>query len=209
MQKPSFNRGISDGQYPAIIFQYIELGSQPFHNDKWEWYSSQVMIGFDFPTEGLVKSQTYFLSLNPSRGGQFGYRELADAIAGRVLSDEELENFTPDFIGKKLLVTVAGVESKGQVYSNIVKAEQADSLKIDSDRNPVLFEIDTPGAFESATFENLPEWIQDKISKSKEYQDSHSTLAMPNEQYRRPEEEIATIDLNDKTEFNPADVPFD
>lgn len=207
MQKPSFTKGIADGQYPAVIFQYIELGNQPFSNATRQWYSPQVLIGFDIPSENQMKSSTFFLSLNPSRNGQLGYREVADAIAGHELTDEELEAYTPDMIGTKVLITIESVESKGVIYSNITKVEKYTG-DVESSRTPLLFEIDTFGDMD---FDALPEFAKVRVQKSKEYQSRIVRVAkkiLTNPTPNVSEDIDLRLDLDSKEEIDIKDIPF-
>jgi hypothetical protein len=76
---------IPDGKYPAILFQIVQIGSHYFckrnkNGDVTsEWYSPQILLGFELPTltyenqngevVSNIKSGTYFLSMNPARSG--------------------------------------------------------------------------------------------------------------------------------------------
>lgn len=172
---------IEDGKYPAILFQIISLGSQRFEKNGKEWFSPQVLLGFELPTltyenqDGFltsnIKSGTYFLSLNSSRNGLPGLREIIEGMIGRELlndKDGNTEEFdVSSLMGKPCVIELSGVESKGKVYQNITGITQYTGETLAPRRTPILVE---PEAFKTLDMLDLPEWIKDKIMKSKEYQ---------------------------------------
>lgn len=212
MTRPDYS--IPDGKYPARLVQIIQIGSQLFgkNSDK-PWRSPQILLGFEFPTltyenrdgeeVSNIKSQTFFLSMNPSRN-QIGLREVVDGLRGSSeYTEEELEKFDiSSFLGKECMVTLSGVESKGQVYQNITAVEQfttgeGESGMLKSFRTPILVTLDD---FNNLDNLDLPEWIKSKIMDSEEFQ-AQSEKAPVNEPYKTPEEE-------GKEEVKLEDIPF-
>jgi hypothetical protein len=207
--KPDYS--IPDGIYPARLFQIIQLGSQRFEKNGKEWFSPMIMIGFELPTltyetkDGTIlsniKSTSCFLSMNQSRNGVIGLREIVDGLRGSSeYSEEELEKFdVASFLGKECMLTLSGVESRGVVYQNITKIEGCEftknGLEIGSYRTPLLVTTDDFANLE--TFD-IPSWIKDKIIASEEWKQANLPT-MPNGQYM-PEE---------KEEIRIEDVPFD
>lgn len=212
MTKPDYS--IENGVYPARLFQIVQLGSQHFEKNGKGWDSPMILIGFELPTltyetqDGAtlsqIKSQSYFLSMNPSWSGQMGLRELIDGLRGSSeYTEEELEKFDiTSFLGKECMLTLDGVADKmGRTFQNITKVEGVDftknGLEIGSFREPILVTVDD---FKDLETINLPDWIKEKIEKSVEWKEVNAGLpAMPNGQYA-PEEE--------KEEIKIADVPF-
>lgn len=191
---------IENGVYPARLFQIIQIGSQYFckRNVKGdvisEWYSPQILLGFELPTiveenmDGVkfakIKSVTYFLSMNPSRNGVPGLREIIDGMRGSAeYSEEELQKFSVTaFMGKIFSIKLDGVESKGQVFQNITGISplgKDEMPKLDPDyipRKEILVTIDD---FKNLDTLGLPDWIQDKIMKSSEYADMEAKANEP------------------------------
>jgi hypothetical protein len=213
--KPDYS--IPDGKYPARLVQIIQIGNQMFGKaTNRPWYSPQILLGFEFPTltyenrdgeeVSNIKSATYFLSMNQAKSGQFGLREIIDGLRGSSeYTEEELEKFDiTSFLGKECMVTLSGVESKGQVYQNITGVEpfttgDGDSGMLQKYREPVLVTVDD---FKDLDSLDLPEWIKNKIMDSQEYQEQFSAGKAPiNEPYKTPEE------AGDK-EIKIEDVPF-
>ena len=195
---------IVDGEYGAVLFQMIQIGHQRFSKDGKEWYSPQIMVGFEIP--GLtydtkdgpvtqIKSSTYFLSLNESRNGQIGLREVIDGLRNGVeWTEEELEQFDiAQYMGRPCRIAISGVESKGKVYSNITgvfavdQTEGAD-LMLNAKRPQVFITVDDFS--DEAVLSTLPNWIQEKIRSSQEYQE---LIVKENE----PEVEEKEIKLED------------
>lgn len=208
---------IEDGEYPAICFQIIQIGSQRFEKEGREWFSPQVLLGFEIPSltyetkSGVVsaiKSGTYFLSLNPSRNGTIGLREIIDGFRGNSeWSEEELEKFNiSDILGKPCLITVAEVESKGKSYSNITAvAPFVGEGMLAGLREPVLITVEDFG--NGDLLGTLPNWIQVKIQASKEYREmqlNQGIPALPND----TSDETLGFDMKDESEIRIEDVPF-
>ena len=175
------NYSIEDGTYPGILFQIIQIGSQRFEKGGKEWYSPQILLGFELPTltyqnmngdnVSNIKSGTYFLSMNPSKNGMTGLREIMDGLRQSTeYTEEELEKFDIEaFFGKECNVKLEGVESKGTVYQNITGVTPYDGEeKLEALRVPILVRI---ADFARLDELELPEWIKDKIMKSQEYQE--------------------------------------
>ena len=214
---------IADGQYPAIIYQLIDLGSQKFSKDGREWYSPQRLIGFEIPGltyenkdgESISKviSITAFDSLNPTKNGQIGQREVIDAVAGSANWDEDavMDYDLDKLIGAQVMLTIAGAESKGKVYQNIIAIE---SMPKDMPLTPIREKVSvTIDDFVSLESLDLPEWIKNKIAASKEYQDHKNFVAI------RDEGEVSQVQMSGEVssfESDPAlrdeikleDVPF-
>lgn len=207
MTRPDYS--IPDGRYPARVLQLIQIGSQRFEKNGKEWFSPQILVGFEFPTltyenreeeeVSNIKSATYFLSLNPAKNGVVGLREIIDGLRGSSeYTEEELENFEiAKFLGKECMVTLAGVESRGAVYQNVVKVEPftSDGNEIlPKFRTPILVTIDD---FKDLDSLDLPEWIKDKIRASEEYKQVAGMPAPVNEPYKTPEEEGKELKIED------------
>lgn len=204
--KPDYS--IPDGKYPARLFQIVQLGSQHFEKNGKGWNSPMILLGFELPqltyenmegeTLSQIKSGSYFLSMNASRNGVVGLREVIDGLRGSSeYTVEELEKFDiSSFLGKECLIELSGVESRGVVYQNITKVEGCDftknGLEIGSYRKPVLVTIDD---FKNLETLALPDWIKDKIMASEEWKEMNAGTPAPlNDQYV-PDEEIKIEDV--------------
>lgn len=181
LTRPDYS--IENGTYPAILFQIINIGAQEFgKNTPKPWFSPQILLGFELPTMkydtqngevSSIKSGTYFLSMNPSRNGMVGLREIIDGLRGSSeYTEEQLEKFDISaFLGKECEIVLDGVESKGQVYQNIVGVTPYTGAdKLESFRKPIIVSIDDFSRLDEI---NLPDWIKNKIMLSKEYREQY------------------------------------
>lgn len=196
---------IVDGEYGAVLFQIIQIGYQKFSKGGDEWYSPQIIIGFELPEltydtkDGPVtqiKSSTYFLSLNESRNNQIGLREIVDGLRNGVAwTEEELEKFDiAQYMGRPCKIAISGVESKGKVYSNITGISAVDQvegarLMLNSKRPQIFVTVDDFS--DEMALATLPNWIQDKIRSSREYQ----ALVVKENEPDVDEEEIKLEDI--------------
>lgn len=210
---------IADGQYPAIIYQIIDLGSQKFSKNGSEWFSPQRLIGFELPgmtfetkngeTLSKVISITAFDSLNPSKNGQIGQREVIDAAAqAQGWDEEQLAAYDIDqLLGKSVMLTVSGVESNGKVYQNITAIETLPGgMIVEPIRENVSISV---GDFVSLNNLDIPDWIKNKIASSKEYQDH---IALENARTGADVNQVAmdgeVSSLANDHEIRIEDVPF-
>jgi hypothetical protein len=217
---------IEDGTYPAKLVQIFQIGSHYFCKKNAngdvisEWYSPQILLGFELPTvvfetaEGVkmstLKSSTYFLSMNESRNG-IGLREIIDGLRGSSeYTSEELEQFDiSKFLGKTCWLKLTEVDSKGKIYTNIseitpIKPEDVASIQIDPEvtrRTPILI---TLGDFKNIESLELPQWIEEKIKSSQEY------LEMAENDKKSPSmpEMITAQGVEEEEEIRIEDVPF-
>lgn len=167
------------GNYLGILVYSIGIGEQlcEFEN-KSKSYNNQVVLGFeicgqtveiDGKTEPRVLSKTF----NISKSKKSGLRKFFSSWGAKEFSDDEfLDLDTNDFVGKAAMLTVV-LNDTGE-YSNIdnispipvgipIQIPQPLSQLIRFDMEP----------WDQAAFDALPEWAQERIKKSTEYQKEH------------------------------------
>lgn len=228
MTKPDYS--MENGEYPARLYQIIQIGRQLFSKNGREWYSPQIIVGFEFPTLafenqdgvkiGPVRSLTCFLSMNPSRNGQMGLREIIDSLRGSdEYTEEELEQFDiSKYLGAKCMVTLDSVESKGQVYQNIVAIRPAkkEEYAVEKDVTERTLTLVTTDDFSNIANLQIPNWIKDKIMASEEYKDLNksevSNTETMSQELENAREDMAAMptekELEDDDEVKLEDVPF-
>lgn len=171
---------IPEGAYPARIYQIIHIGTVPGFQGQLQ---NKVRITFEFPTETkvfkeengeqpMVLSQDYTLSFHEKSQ----LRKVIDACDPKALKsvgdDGLVEQYDiENLLGKACLVTVVHKEAKtGEaIYANIANCtvmpkgmtcppqiNESKSLSYDN--------------FDHAYFATLPQFLQDKIKASSEYQ---------------------------------------
>lgn len=214
---------IEEGKYVAIISQIIQLGAQHFKkkDGSSEWDSPQIMIGYELPsltyenrdgdTVTKIKSEKYFFSMNPSKNGLFGLRELIDGIRGSSeWTEAELEAFDlTSYLGKRCMVTISSVVSKGQTYSNITAVEpMGDEAAGMVTGNRKLQLVTTEDFMNPSIMESLPGWIQDIIRQSVEWREQGIPAPVNEISDERPAAAPVTGDINMEKEIKLEDVPF-
>ena len=175
---------IAAGAYHVACCTIVDLGTQPPSNPKyhprqmvllqWELLDETV----EYERDGVKQSfkQTISRSFGLSLGGgkkPTEFRKLLESWRGRPFTAEELAGFElRNVLGANGLLTVVHNESGGSVYANV--GSVAPLMKGMPKRAPerkllyfTLSDIAEGDALEWPA--DMPEWIREKIMKSKEY----------------------------------------
>ena len=166
---------VEPGAYPAVCIGIIDLGEQ--YSEKFKSYSNKVQIVWELPTETIEvdgKQEPRQLSkeftISASKKGNL--RGFLSSWNSKTYSDEEfLELDLFDQIGRACQVNVV-LNETGE-YSNV---ESAIPLMKgypvpQSNTAPIRWDMDK---WDDAVFQALPEWVQEKIKKSTQYQKNHA-----------------------------------
>lgn len=190
------------GAHFALCNAVVDLGLQPgFQGGKpqhkvwirWEVPDERVEFTKDGKTVNGPMSigRQYTLSLNEKAA----LRADLESWRGKAFTDAELAGFDlKNLIGKPCQVMVVHAESGGKTYANVkgimgISKDQAARAKTAKPENaPLFFTLDEPSA---EAFDDLPEWLQKKISER----------IQPGSQESRQTETAGADDFND-------DIPF-
>ena len=166
---------VEPGAYPAVCIGVIDLGEQ--YSEKFKSYSNKVQIVWELPTETIevdgkpeLRQLSKEFTISASKKGNL--RGFISSWNSKSYSDEEfLELDLFDQIGKACQVNVV-LNETGE-YANI---ESAIPLMKGypvphSSTAPVRWDMDR---WDDAVFQALPEWVQEKIKKSTQYQKGHA-----------------------------------
>ena len=166
---------VEPGAYPAVCIGVIDLGEQ--YSEKFKSYSNKVQIVWELPTETIEvdgKQEPRQLSkeftISASKKGNL--RGFLSSWNSKAYSDEEfLELDLFDQIGRACQVNVV-LNETGE-YSNV---ESAIPLMKGypvptSSTPPIRWDMDH---WDDVVFGGLPEWVQEKIKKSTQYQKEHT-----------------------------------
>ena len=164
--------------YPAVCVGVIDLGEQ--HSEKFKNYQNKVMflfeiIGETVDVDGEAKprwlSKEYTLSLSEKSN----LAKTITAWTGREITDDENENGfdVSTLLGRKALVVVTCKENDNGTFNDItVITSPPKMIQIpDAQSEQLMFEVES---WNAEVFEKLPEWIQNKIKKSTEYQTKYA-----------------------------------
>lgn len=170
---------IPGGTYLAICVYSIGIGEQLCeYEGKSKNYYNQVMLGFEIcgqtiEIDGKPEPRVLGKTFNATKGKKSGLRKFIGAWEAKELSDDEyLDKDTNDYVGKPAMLTI--VLSEDKEYSNIDSvAPLPVGIPIDVPQplsKLIRFDVDE---WDQAMFDTLPEWAQNRIKKSTQYQKEH------------------------------------
>lgn len=170
------------GTYLGICVYSIALGEQLCeYEGKSKNYYNQVRLGFEIcgqtvEVDGKQEPRVLSKTFNATKGKKSGLRKFIGAWEAKELSDDEyLDSDTNDYVGRPAFLTIV-LNETGE-YSNIdgiaplptglpINVPEPISQLIRFDMEP----------WDQKAFESLPEWAQEKIKKSTEYQKEHAPV---------------------------------
>lgn len=166
---------VEPGVYLGICIGVIDLGEQ--YSEKYKNYDNKIQLVFELPSETIEvdgKQEPKQLSREFKITAKVGskFRDFINAMNGKTYSDDEfkaLELF--DQIGKACQLNV--VLSESGEYANIetVMPLMKGMPAPESKTEPIKWDMD---AWDDELFKKLPEWVQEKIKKSTQYQKDHA-----------------------------------
>ena len=179
---------IPTGNYPARVYEIIELGTV---DSTWMGEAKKthkVRIGFELPTEKRVFDETkgeqpmvISKEMALSFGDLAGLRKIIEAVEGRKITDAEAVNYDVlEILGKPLLVTVSHSEpnEQGIVYANattfspLIKGLTVEPL-INKPR------VLTYENWDENVYNSLPEFLKEKMNKTPEFLNRGKTFQLP------------------------------
>lgn len=199
--------------YPAVCVGVVDLGEQ--HSEKFKNYQQKVMflfeiIGETVDVDGEAKPRWLSKEFTLSLGEKSNLAKTITAWTGREITDDENENGfdVSTLLGRKALVVVTCKESDNGTFNDItVITSPPKMIQIpDAQSEQLMFEIEN---WNAEVFEKLPEWIQNKIKKSTEYQTKYA----PAEKVGFSDEKAAeagaeTAENSAKSKKASEEVPF-
>ena len=166
---------IEPGVYMAVCVGIIDLGEQ--YSEMFKNYSNKCMIVWEIPGEtievdGEQKPRQLSKEFTIASSNKSNLRQFIESWNGKSYSDEEfVEIDLFDQIGKACQLNVV-LNSTGE-YANvdnimpIPKGFPAPTTATP----PIKWDIEQ---WDDKALEAIPEWIQDKIKKSTQYQKDHA-----------------------------------
>lgn len=169
---------VPGGTYLAVCVYSIAIGEQLCEfKDKGKSYNNQVMLGFELQgitieIDGKQEPRTLGRTFNIAKSKNSALRKFVGAWEAKEYTDEEfLELDTNDLVGKPAMLNVVLNES-GE-YSNIESIMQIPAgFPVPQATLPLIrFDMDP---WDQAAYDKLPEWAQQRIQKSTEWQKNHA-----------------------------------
>lgn len=173
---------IPGGTYLGICVYSIEVGEQLCEfKDKGKSYNNQVMLGFEIcgvtiEIDGKQEPRVLGRTFNIAKSKNAGLRKFIGAWEAKELSDDEfLDTDTNDYVGRPAFLTVV-LNETGE-YSNIENIAPLPTglpITVPEPMSPLIrFNMDP---WDQKAFDALPEWAQEKVKKSTEYQKDHAPV---------------------------------
>ena len=166
---------VEPGVYMAVCVGVIDLGEQ--YSEKFKTYANKVLLVWELPSEtvevdGEEKPRQLSKEFTFSASGKSHLRKYIESWNSKNYSDDEFMEFDLfDQIGKPCQLNVVLNESKE--YSNVdnlMPIPKGFPAPVSASEK-VCWDMD---AWDDETFKKLPEWIQEKIKKSSQYQKEHA-----------------------------------
>ena len=166
---------VEPGVYMAVCIGFIDLGEQ--YSDLFKTHSNKGMYVWELPGEtieidGEQKPRQLSKEFTISSSNKSNLRKFIESWNGKSYSDDEFLEFDLfDQIGKPCQLNIVLNETKE--YSNvdnlmpIPKGFPAPT----TDTKHIRWDMDN---WSDDVFKGLPEWIQEKIKKSTQYQTDHA-----------------------------------
>ena len=166
---------VEPGVYMAVCIGFIDLGEQ--YSEKFKSYSNKGMYVWELPgetieIEGEQKPRQLSKEFAISSSNKSNLRKFIESWNGKSYSDEEFMEFDLfDQIGKPCQLNVVLNETKEYAnVDNLMPIPRGFPAPV-TDTKLIRWDME---AWNDAVFAELPEWIQDKIKKSTEYQKDHA-----------------------------------
>ena len=169
---------VPGGTYLAVCVYSIAICEQLCEfKDKGKSYNNQVMLGFELQgvtveIDGKQEPRTLGRTFNIAKSKNAALRKFVGAWEAKEYTDEEfLELDTNDLVGKPAMLNVVLNES-GE-YSNIESIMQIPmGFPVPQPTLPLIrFDMEP---WDQEAFEKLPEWAQDRVKKSTNWQKEHA-----------------------------------
>lgn len=166
---------VEPGVYMAVCIGFIDLGEQ--YSEKFKSYTNKGMYVWELPGEtieidGEQKPRQLSKEFTISASNKSNLRKFIETWNSKSYSDEDFMEFDVfEQVGKPCQLNVVLNETKE--YSNV------DNLMPiprgfpapTTDTKLIKWDMD---AWNDEVFQELPEWIQEKIKKSSQYQKDHA-----------------------------------
>ena len=166
---------VEPGVYFAVCIGVIDLGEQ--YSEKFKNYSNRVQFVWELPSEtievdGKQEPKQLSKEFAVATKKNSSLRTFISSWNSKAYTDEEFQEVELfDQIGKARQLNV--VLSESGEYANVdsVMPIPKGFTAPESCTTPILWDMDN---WNDEVFKTLPEWVQDKIKKSTQYQKEHT-----------------------------------
>ena len=166
---------VEPGVYMAVCVGFIDLGEQ--YSEMFKSYSNKGMYVWELPGEtveidGEQKPRQLSKEFTISGSSKSNLRKFIESWNGKSYGDDEFMDFDLfDQVGKPCQLNVVLNETKEYANVDNLMPIPRGFPAPTTDTEQIRWDMDK---WDDAVFEKLPEWIQDKIKKSTQYQKDHA-----------------------------------
>ena len=166
---------VEAGVYMAVCIGVIDLGEQ--YSEKFKNYSNKCMIVWELPGEtieidGEQKPRQLSKEFAFSGSSKSNLRKFIESWNGKSYADEEFMEFDLfDQIGKPCQLNVVLNETKEYANVDNLMPIPRGFPAPTTDTEHIKWDMES---WDDSVFDKIPEWIQEKIKKSTEYQKDHA-----------------------------------
>lgn len=157
---------LEEGTYPAILVQVIDLGVQP--QEDWKTKkpkppAHKVLFTFELPTETVeIDGEDKPRWMSKDYTYSFNEKAALSKVVQVLMKDKPKAKALDDLLGAACMLNVGHTASGNAKIAGIVPKIKGMTLP-ESTNNLIAFDLDNP---DLNTFNNLHEWIQNKITSS-------------------------------------------
>lgn len=166
---------VEPGVYMAVCVGFIDLGEQ--YSEMFKSYSNKGMYVWELPGEtveidGEQNPRQLSKEFTISGSSKSNLRKFIESWNGKSYGDDEFMDFDLfDQVGKPCQLNVVLNESKEYANVDNLMPIPRGFPAPTTDTEQIRWDMDK---WDDALFEKLPEWIQEKIKKSTQYQKNHA-----------------------------------
>lgn len=166
---------VEPGVYMAVCIGFIDLGEQ--YSEMFKSYSNKGMYVWELPgetieVEGEMKPRQLSKEFTISASSKSNLRKFIESWNGKSYSDDEFLDFDLfDQIGKPCQLNVVLNESKEYANVDNLMPIPRGFPAPTTDTKQIRWNMDE---WNEDVFKELPEWIQEKIKKSTQFQKDHA-----------------------------------
>jgi len=192
------------GTYPVICIGVADVGDQFYQ--KYKNTSRKVAFTFEIPSEadgsGQPRQLTQYYTFSANKKSKM--RPMLNGWTNKNMSEQEMLEFDLfSLIGSSCLINIS-VSEDGQ-YNDIetVMSLPKGIPPLQSATPVIKYDMDVDG-FEGEVWDNLPNWVKDKVRNSKQYQELAPDTVLP-----APPNEEKTADTSAPSSAAAEDVDLE
>lgn len=166
---------VEPGVYMAVCIGFVDLGEQ--YSEKFKSYSNKGMYIWELPgekieVEGEMKPRQLSKEFAISASNKSNLRKFIESWNGKSYSDEEFLEFDLfEQVGKPCQLNVVLNETKEYANVDNLMPIPRGFPAPTTDTKLIRWDMEI---WNDTVFAELPEWIQEKITKSTQYQKEHA-----------------------------------